>query len=120
MNWSFINSQCGFFNRLCVGWMSMASSRNILRTCAKLHGQSHLSNHISAVRTYNMNSNTLSVFASARIFTKPSVSLLTFALELAKKGNLPTLYATLSPFNCSSISLCQQLPLQVMYRLLRV
>ena len=25
------------------------------------------------------------------------------ALELAKKGNLPTLYATLSPFNCSSV-----------------
>ena len=34
---------------------------------------------------------TLSVSLSAKIFTNPSVSLLTFALELAKKGNLPTL-----------------------------
>ena len=35
---------------------------------------------------------TLSVFASDIILTKPSVSLLTFALELAKKGNFPILY----------------------------
>ena len=34
---------------------------------------------------------TLSVLASANIFTNPSVSLLTFALEFAKNGNLPTL-----------------------------
>ena len=34
---------------------------------------------------------TLSVFASAKIFTKPSVSELTLALEFAKNGNLPIL-----------------------------
>ena len=47
--------------------------------------------------------NTLSEFESANIFTNPSVSLLTFALEFAKKGNLPTLYPMLFSFNCSSV-----------------
>ena len=36
---------------------------------------------------------TLSVFLSAKIFTKPSASSLTLALEFAMKGNLPTLYS---------------------------
>ena len=45
----------------------------------------------------------LSVFDSAKIFTNPSDSLLTLALELAKNGNLPTLYEVLFSFNCSSV-----------------
>src|SRR5260221_5615686 len=36
---------------------------------------------------------TRSVFASAKIFTKPSLVKLTLARPLAVKGNLPTLYA---------------------------
>ena len=45
----------------------------------------------------------LSVFESARIFTNPSDSLLTFALELAKNGNFPILYEIFLSFNCSSV-----------------
>ena len=46
---------------------------------------------------------TRSVPASARIFTKPSVSALQRARELAVKGNLPTLYWTPVSFSCSSV-----------------
>ena len=46
---------------------------------------------------------TLSVFSSAITFTKPSVSLLTLALELAIKGNLPILNLIFSFFNCYSV-----------------
>ena len=46
---------------------------------------------------------TLSVFSSAIILTKPSVSLLTYALEFAKKGNFPTLYLIFSFLTCSSV-----------------
>lgn len=46
---------------------------------------------------------TLSVFSSTNIFTNPSVSLFTFALELAKNGNFPILYAILSFLICSSV-----------------
>ena len=38
--------------------------------------------------------NSLSVFLSPRILTKPSVSLLVLALLLAANGNLPTVYST--------------------------
>ena len=38
--------------------------------------------------------NSLSVFLSPRILTKPSVSLLVLARLLAAKGNLPTEYST--------------------------
>jgi len=45
----------------------------------------------------------LSDFSSAIIFTKPSVSLLTLALEFARNGNFPTLYLTFSFLSCSSV-----------------
>ena len=46
---------------------------------------------------------TLSVFSSAIILTKPSVSELIFALEFAKNGNFPTLYLIFSFLSCSSV-----------------
>src|SRR3954454_23060271 len=46
---------------------------------------------------------TRSVFASARILTKPSVVWLTLVRALAVKGNLPTLYATPAAFSSSSV-----------------
>ena len=47
--------------------------------------------------------NTLSVFSSAKIFTKPSASSIAFALELAINENFPILYLILFSFNCSSV-----------------
>ena len=44
----------------------------------------------------------LSVFLSANTLTNPSVSLFVFALLLAAKGNLPTVYSTPSDFRSSS------------------
>ncbi len=41
--------------------------------------------------------------ACAKIFTNPSDSSLTLALEFAIKGNFPTLYETFDSFNCSSV-----------------
>ena len=47
--------------------------------------------------------NTLSVISSAKIFTKPYVSSMALALELAINENLPTLYFKSRFFNCSSV-----------------
>mgnify|MGYP001385113299 CR=1 FL=1 len=46
---------------------------------------------------------TLSVLLSAKILTNPSVALFTLALELARKGNLPTLYVLFSALSCYSV-----------------
>ena len=80
----------GFFHGLGQCRMRVAGAGNVLGAGRKFHGNGSLGNHVAGMCAQNMHTQNAVGCASARIFTKPSVVLFTFARPFAVNGNLPT------------------------------
>merc|ERR1712166_1015575 len=96
---------CGhssFFECLRKSRMGVASTGNVFGGSTVLEGQHTFCNHLTSVGADDPDAENLISLLSLIILTRPSELLLALALELAEKGNFPTLYLTPSSFNCSS------------------
>src|SRR4051812_27579632 len=98
MDGALADCERGFLHRLGEGRVGVAGARDVLGRRAELHRHGCFGNNVAGVGSEDVHASTRSVFASARIFTKPSVCMLTLARPLAVNGNLPTLKAMPASF----------------------